>query len=129
MMKNIMFPALPRILQDLWVYLELVISIAAFILSITGFAHSEQQSIADSLQVVLSSLNIILALIDAYFYFIQSGSIAGGIKACRKGWKKEGKLDVIMNHYRYKKKKRQKMLKKRIKITEKTARNVREKMV
>ena len=87
MMKNVMFPALPKILQDLWVYLELVISVAAFILSIIGFAQSEQQSIADSLQVALSSLSITLAMIDAYFYFVQSGSIASGIKACQKRWK------------------------------------------
>ena len=88
MMKNIMFPALPAVLQDLWVYLELVISIAAFILSVIEFAQSEQQSIADSLQMALSSLSMVLALIDAYFYFIQLGSIARGVKACRKKWKK-----------------------------------------
>ena len=87
-MKIIMFPALPKILQDVWVYLELIISIAAFVLSIIGFARSEQQSIADSLQVALSSLSMVLAIIDAYFYFVQSGSIASGVKACRKKWEK-----------------------------------------
>ena len=88
MMKTIMFPVLPPILQDLWVYLELIISIAAFVLSVIGFAQSEERSITDSLQVVLSSLSIILALIDAYLYFIQLGSIARGVRSCRKWWKK-----------------------------------------
>ena len=34
MIKTIVFPALPPVLQDLWVYLELVISIVAFILGL-----------------------------------------------------------------------------------------------
>ena len=98
MVRKIIFPALPAVLQDLWVYLELVISIVAFILSVIGFAKNEQQKISDSLQTALASLGMILALIDAYFYFIQSGSIARGVKACQKKWKKRRQLQARYNH-------------------------------
>ena len=42
MMKNVFFPSILALVQDLWVYLELGISIAAFVI---GILHSRLQKL------------------------------------------------------------------------------------
>ena len=95
MVKNIVFPALPGLLQDLWVFLELAISIVAFILALIDFARGDRQ-ISESLQTALSCVATILALIDAYIYFVQQGSFATGVKACWKKLKKRQQRHEVL---------------------------------
>ena len=83
MIKTIVFPALPPILQDIWVYLELVISIAAFILgAVDTFPIDEDHTYTTS-YFMLATISMILALIDGFIYFFQLGSCARCIRDCR----------------------------------------------
>ena len=83
MIKSIVFPALPALVQDIWVYLELFISIVAFILGLLDTFPIEDSHSYTYSYLVLATISMILALIDGYIYFIQLGSCARYIKDCR----------------------------------------------
>ena len=83
MIKTIIFPALPAILQDLWVYLELVISIVAFILGLVDTFPIENSQAYNYSYLVLATIGMFLALIDGFIYFFQLGSCARCIHDCR----------------------------------------------
>ena len=83
MIKAIIFPALPAILQDLWVDLELVISIVAFILGLVDMFPIESSQAYNYSYFVLATISRILALIDGFIYFFQLGSCARCIRDCR----------------------------------------------
>ena len=91
MVKSIIFPSLPALLQDLWVYLELAISIVAFALGLLDTFPIKNGLAFNYTYFVLTAISMILALIDAYIYFIQLGSCARGIRVCRRKLKERGK--------------------------------------
>lgn len=78
--KEVAFPSIPALLQDLWVYLELLISITAFCLGIYGQFPIESNLAFQYTYFVLTSVAMILALIDAYIYFVEVGSCARAIR-------------------------------------------------
>ena len=81
MIKTLIFPALPTILQDIWVYLELLISIVAFVLGgVSTLGDSDAFNIC---YFALATIGMILALIDGFIYFFQLGSCARCIHDCR----------------------------------------------
>jgi hypothetical protein len=82
--KEVAFPSIPAILQDLWVYLELIISIVAFCLGIRGQFPIEGNFIFQYSYFTLTIVSMILALIDAYIYFIEVGSCARAIRYYKK---------------------------------------------
>ena len=84
MVKNIVFPSLPALLQDLWVYLELAISIIAFAFGLLDIFPIEDGLAFNYTYFGLATISMILALIDGFIYFFQLGSCARGIHACRK---------------------------------------------
>ena len=83
MVKNIIFPSLPAVLQDLWVYLELIISIIAFAFGLLDIFPIEDGLAFNYTYFGLATISMILALIDGFIYFFQLGSCARGIRACR----------------------------------------------
>ena len=82
MIKTIVFPALPTIVQDLWVYLELVISIVAFVLGAVDTFPIGNSRVYNYTYFVLATISMILALIDGFIYFFQLGSCARCIRDC-----------------------------------------------
>ena len=84
MLKSIVFPSLPALLQDLWVYLELMISIVAFAFGILDIFPIEDGLAFNYTYFGLAAISMILALIDAFIYFFQLGSCARGVRACRR---------------------------------------------
>ena len=80
MVKNIAFPALPAIFQDLWVYLELVVTIAAFAFAMLDFFPIEGDRVYTYSYLGLTIFAMILALFDAYVYFIELGSCGRAIR-------------------------------------------------
>lgn len=83
--KSIIFPSLPAVLQDVWVYLELMISIAAFAFGIVDIFPIDENNLAFKYAFFsLATISIILAIIDGYLYFFQHGSCARGVRACLK---------------------------------------------
>ena len=88
MMKKVFFPSIPAVLQDLWVYTELGITLFAFIFGLIGLFPIEGNAAFQIVYLTLTIISIILALIDANIYFFQLGSCARGIRVCRKYIKK-----------------------------------------
>lgn len=78
--KAVAFPSIPALLQDLWVYLELLITLVAFCLGLTGQFPISCDKAFQYTYFFLAVLSIILALIDAYTYFVEIGSCARAIK-------------------------------------------------
>ena len=77
MLKKMFFPAMPVLLQDLWVYTELVFTLIAFSFGLVGFINSGGRTRAFSIAyLVLAIISVILALIDGFIYFFQLGSCA-----------------------------------------------------
>ena len=79
------FPALPKVLQDIWVGIELFLTFFELAFASATFGDG---GIANILVVVLSSVNVILASFDGFFYFIEGGSCASLFKWGRKKHRK-----------------------------------------
>ena len=80
MMPSFFFPAMPKFLEDLWVSLELLITIFDFIFICVTFEADPLNSFLLALTIVA----LLLALLDSSLYFIQTGSCAAGIRSIRK---------------------------------------------
>ena len=78
--KTVAFPSIPAVLQDFWVYLELFITVVAFCLGTSQQFPIEQNFLFQYSHFALTSLALILALIDAYIYFVEIGSCARAIR-------------------------------------------------
>ena len=88
MVKQIFFPSIPAVLQDIWVYTELGITLFAFIFGLFGLFPIEENTVFQVVYLVLTIISIIFALIDANIYFFQLGSLARAIRVCRRHIKK-----------------------------------------
>ena len=84
MLKSIVFPSLPALLQDLWVYLELMISIVAFVFAMLDIFPIKGGLAFNYTYLGLATISMILAFIDGFIYFFQLGSCARGMRACRR---------------------------------------------
>ena len=79
-MPSFFFPVLPKFLEDLWVALELLITIFEFIFICVTFEAGPLNIFV----LVLIIVALLLALFDSFLYFIQTGSCAAGIRSIRK---------------------------------------------
>ena len=82
--KEVAFPSIPALLQDLWVYLELLITTLAFCLGVYGTFPIESNFAFQYTYFGLSVISMILALIDAYIYFVEVGSCARAYRYLKK---------------------------------------------
>ena len=88
MIKKVFFPAMPSLLQDLWVYLEMIISFFAFAFGFVGYSTGVgTQRTFNIFYLSLAILSTILALIDAFIYIFQLGSCARLFKYLYKKYK------------------------------------------
>ena len=77
MIKTVFFPSMPALLQDLWVYLELLISMFAFIFGLITFSTGTgTQRIFNIVYLVLAIIGMILSLIDGFIYIAYVGTFA-----------------------------------------------------
>ena len=84
MLKKMFFPSMPVLLQDFWVYTELIFTLIAFSFGLVGFINSGGAArIFSILYLVLAIISVILALIDAFIYFFQLGSCARLFRYCK----------------------------------------------
>ena len=74
MAPKIIFPGLTSILQDLWVYAENGITLYQFISQVQMLPS--QNTPMNQAGLVLSTIALVLAAIDFFFYFVQLGSCA-----------------------------------------------------
>ena len=83
MLRKMLLPSMPLLLQDLWVYLELLIALLAFLFGVSTFqAGTGNQSILRIMILVLAVLGIILSVIDCFIYTVYIGTIVKFI--CRR---------------------------------------------
>ena len=90
MMKKLVFPALPHLLQDLWVYLEFGITMFAFVFGLLTLDLSDGSKVFNIVYLTLTIISIALAIIDCFLYFVQMGSCAECLKICYVKLKKRG---------------------------------------
>lgn len=71
MAPSFFFPALPKVIQDIWVAVELFVTLLGFIASCISF---DQGNIPDTLSIALSLAGLGIAMIDGFIYFVEGGS-------------------------------------------------------
>ena len=69
------FPALPKLMQHVWVFLELCVTLAEFGILIAFFSLDSNKEFV-LVTLVLKIISVILALIDGFFYFTQMTFVA-----------------------------------------------------
>ena len=84
MVKSFAFPSLPSVLQDVWVSVELGVSIVAFILRMFGTFPILVNVLFQYTYLILNIVGMVLASIDAFVYFIESGSCVRVYKLLKK---------------------------------------------
>ncbi|SMN00644.1 hypothetical protein SPONL_1417 [uncultured Candidatus Thioglobus sp.] len=102
--KAVAFPSLPALLQDLWVYLELFITTLAFSLGIAGQFPITCDLAFQYTYFVLTAVSMILALIDAYMYFIEVGSCARAIRYYKNTFSRKSKKEDDNDYDEFQKK-------------------------
>ena len=75
-----LFPSLPKVLQDLWVALELIITFFGFVFVCITF----NVDVTNIITLVLSFINLAPASIDGFIYFVEGGSCVECFKWGRK---------------------------------------------
>ena len=88
-MKNILFPSIPAVFQDIWVYIEMVIAITAFIIGALDTFRSSSISIFTIIYFSLAVVSFALVISDGYLYFIELGSCARGYRFFLTKWKEK----------------------------------------
>ena len=100
-MKGVLFPSIPAVLQDLWVYVELGITITAFIFGALDTFQSSNLSVYTYVYFILAVISFTLVLTDGYLYFIELGSCARGYKLIRRKLKERNgqqDMDIVEDH-------------------------------
>ena len=80
LMPGFFFPAVPKLLEDVWVAIELFVTIFDFIFACATFEPSPLCKVI----IALTTLGVVLALLDGFFYFIQGGSCITCFRYLRK---------------------------------------------
>lgn len=93
-MKNILFPSIPAIFQDLWVYVEMAVAVTAFVFGALDTFQSNSISAYTYVYFVLAVVSFTLVLTDGYLYFIELGSCARGYKFFKNKWRKRKQANV-----------------------------------
>ena len=85
MVPQLLFPALPKLIRDLWVFGEFFITLFQFLLALisTNYRTSVNRSFT-GIYLALSTINFILACIDAFLYFYELGSCRSIFESLKK---------------------------------------------
>ena len=68
MLRSFLFPTIPKLLTDFWVLAEFGVTLAQFILSVVSIMIDSNRTY-NIIYLVLASLALLLAFIDAFIYF------------------------------------------------------------
>ena len=85
------FPALPKIIQDIWVAVELFVTFFELLFACITYGSG---GIINTLVVVLTVINLILASLDSFLYFVEGGSCVSLYRWGRKQLRKGRKMTV-----------------------------------
>ena len=87
--SNFLLPGIPKIIGDLWVFIELSITVFQLIFSLVNMQVSSNM-IFNIIYICLASVNTLLALIDGFLYFYELTTCKAFYRWCR-GIKEEEK--------------------------------------
>ena len=82
MMASFISPSLPRLFRDLWVVLELAVTIYQFVLACVSLVENRRE-VFNIVYIALASAALLLSLVDFMFYCIQLGSCVSALLYCR----------------------------------------------
>ena len=100
MMKKLLYPGMPKILQDVWVLTELALTITQFVLAVTSISFASER-VFNILLLTIICIGLLLALVDSFLHFVQLGSCVATINYFRKiKQKKATKRKVTQNKSR-----------------------------
>ena len=85
------FPALPKLLQDIWVAVELFVAFFEFVFACITFGSG---GVVSTLVVVLSLVNLVLASVDSFLYFVEGGSCVSLFRWGRRKLKERRESEV-----------------------------------
>ena len=81
MLRKLLFPAMPKFLTDILVFAELGVTITQFVLALISISIGSNRAY-NITYIVVAGIALLLALIDAFFYFIELGSCARIVRYC-----------------------------------------------
>ena len=81
MLQKLLFPAMPKFLTDILVLAELGITITQFVLALISISIGSNRAY-NITYIVVAGIALLLALIDAFLYFIELGSCARIFRYC-----------------------------------------------
>ena len=81
MLRKLLFPAMPKFLTDILVLAEFGVTVTQFILSLISVSIENNRAY-NITYIVVASIALLLALIDAFIYFVQLGSCARIFRYC-----------------------------------------------
>ena len=83
MTKELFLPVLPYFLRDIWILVELIVTIVQVVLAAISIPNSTNIAATVSF-LILASVNTILAVLDAVIYYYELGSYKYFCSTCRK---------------------------------------------
>lgn len=81
MFRKLLFPAMPKFLTDILVFTELGVTITQFVLALISISIGSNRAYNITF-IVVAGIALLLALIDAFLYFIELGSCARIFRYC-----------------------------------------------
>ena len=81
MLRSFLFPTMPKLLTDSWVLIELGVTLAQFILSVVSIMIDSNR-VFNIIYLVLASVALVLALVDAFIYFKDFGTCSHHFHHC-----------------------------------------------
>lgn len=90
MIPKVVFPAAPKLFRDGWVLTEILITLVQFVYAFMSTDFTVNR-LFNGIFIVLSVVNLLLSLIDGFYYFYELGSCMVAIKRCRRRFRKKRK--------------------------------------
>ena len=92
MAPKVVFPAGPKLLRDAWVLVEILLTLVQFVYAFYSTNYRVNR-LYNAFYISLSVINLVLALIDAFYYFYELGSCMVLYRQCKKRRKKKRQSD------------------------------------
>ena len=82
MSRKFLMPGLSRLLSDIWVFIELFVTLFQLLFSLVNTQFTSNR-LFNSAYIILATTNTMLACIDAFFYYYELGSCWLYYKWCK----------------------------------------------
>ena len=86
-MVTFLYPSLPHLFRDIWVLVELAVTIFQFVLACISLTENHTE-VFNIIYIVLASIAMLLSMVDVTVHCVQLGSFASALLYCRSKLKK-----------------------------------------